>query len=104
MYQFQPLGSGSTGFSEAAEVMLPDTLFLEAAKEALDEAVLLRGLGRDELLTQAVIPAGDTKALALKDQAIVLAHYRSGTGGPQRAETRQAGLLEGAFSFLGPST
>jgi hypothetical protein len=52
------------GFSEATEVVLPDTLFLEAAKEVFNEAVLLGCIGRDELLAQAGIAAGGAKTPA----------------------------------------
>src|ERR1700691_5277196 len=55
---FDPLSNGGAGFGEAGEVMLPDTLFFEAAKEAFDEAVLFGRVGRDELLRQTVIAAG----------------------------------------------
>jgi hypothetical protein len=39
--------------------VLPDALFLETAKEAFDEAALLGCIGRDELLAQNVIAAGE---------------------------------------------
>ena len=68
---FNPLSNGDAGFGKAGEVMLPDTFFLETAKEAFDEAVLLRRIRRDEFLVQTVIAAGGTKTPALKNQAIV---------------------------------
>ena len=42
---FNPLSNGGAGFGEAGEVMLPNALFLKAAKEAFDEAVLFGGVG-----------------------------------------------------------
>ena len=42
---FDPVSNGSAGFGEAGEVMLPDALFFEAAKEAFDETVLLGCIG-----------------------------------------------------------
>jgi hypothetical protein len=56
---FNPLSNGGVG--EAGEVMLPDALFFEAAKEAFDEAVLFGRVGRDELLVKTVIAAGGAK-------------------------------------------
>jgi hypothetical protein len=38
---FDPLSNGRTGFSETSQIVLRNALFLEAAEEALDEAVLL---------------------------------------------------------------
>src|SRR5271165_440277 len=99
-----PLSNGGTRRGEGAEVMLPDTLLFETAEEAFDETVLFRGVGGDELLTQAVIAASGTKTPALKDQAIVATHHWGGTFRTQSAETSQAGLLEGTLGFLGTAT
>src|SRR5271157_748790 len=71
-----PASDGGARLSEIAEVVLPDALLFEAAKEALDEPILLRRIGRDELLAQAIVAAGGAKAPALKDQPIVAAHHR----------------------------
>jgi hypothetical protein len=38
---FDPLSNGGASFGEAAEVVQPDALLFETAKEALDEAILL---------------------------------------------------------------
>ena len=95
-----PLSNGSAGFGEVAEVVLPNTLLLETAKEALHEPVLLRRLGSHELLAQTVVVAGGAKAPALEDQAIVAAYQRRRTVGTQRTEPRQASLLERTFGFL----
>ena len=96
-----PLSNGGASFGEAAEVVLPDALLFETAKEAFDEAVLLGGIGRNELLAQPVIAAGGAKAPALEDESIIAAHHRGRTVGAQRAEARQAGLLERPLGFLG---
>jgi hypothetical protein len=100
---FNPLSNGGAGFGEADEVMLPDTLFLETAKEAFDEAVLLRRIRRDEFLVQTVIAAGGTKMPALKNQSIIRAHDRVGPGGrnvPKRA--RQASSSTRSASLARP--
>src|SRR5215813_2716972 len=44
------------GVLEADEVVLPDTFLLHAAEEPLDDPVLLRRVGGDELLGEPVIP------------------------------------------------
>jgi hypothetical protein len=54
---FDPVNNSGAGFAEAGEVMLPDTLLFEAAKEAFDEAVLFGGVGCDELLRQMACPS-----------------------------------------------
>src|SRR5580698_5472513 len=91
---FDPLSDGGASFGEAAEVVQPDALLLETTKEALDEAVLLWRVWRNELLTQPVIAAGGAKAPTLEDESIVTAYYRCRTFRAQSAEARETGLLE----------
>jgi hypothetical protein len=55
--------------------MLPDTLLFEAAKEAFDDAILLRRVWRDEFLLQPVVATGSAEPPALKDEAIVPAQH-----------------------------
>src|ERR1700722_10316554 len=98
---FDPVSNSGAGIGEAGEVMLPDALLFEAAKEAFDEAVLFRCIRRNEFLAQTVITARGAKTPALKNQSIVRAHHWRRTLGAQRAEARQAGLLERTFGFLG---
>src|SRR5262245_62575692 len=50
---------------EVLEDVLPDTLFLETAEEALDDPVLFRRVGRDELLAHAIVPTGRPEAPTL---------------------------------------
>ncbi len=75
--------------SKGLKLMLPDTLFFETAKEAFDDAVLLRRVRRDELLRHPIVPTGCAKAPALKDQPIVTVQDRRRSR-PQRPEPRQA--------------
>src|SRR5215469_16175015 len=98
---FNPLGNGGTGLGKAGEVVLPDTLLLQAAKEAFDDAVLFRGIRSNKLLAQAVITAGGAKAPALKNQPVITSHHWGRTVRPQCTEARQAGFLERALGFLG---
>src|SRR5271163_103436 len=96
-----PLSNGVARFGEGAEVVLPDAFFLETAKEAFDDAVLLRCIRCDERLSQTVIATGGTKASRLEDKTVVAAYHRRRTSGTQRAEPCQASLLEGPFGLLG---
>ena len=46
--------------------MLPDALFLGGLEEALDEAVLLGRIGRDELLSKPIVPAGSSETMGVE--------------------------------------
>src|SRR6516162_1986616 len=96
-----PMSNGSASFGEVAEVMLPDTLLFKAAKETLDDTVLLRRIRSNEFLAQPIVTTGGTKASALENQAIITTHHRGRAIGTQRTEPRQAGLLERPLGFLG---
>lgn len=87
---------------ERLELMLPHALLFETAKEPFDDAVLLRGIRRDELLLQAIIPTGLPKPPALEDQAVVAPHGRRQAHGPQGSKARQARGFHGAFGLLRP--
>lgn len=72
----QPDTHSVTGFGKAGEVLLPDALFLETAKEALDQTVLLGRGGREVLLAKPVECTGLTKAPTQEHQPVVAAQYR----------------------------
>jgi len=63
-------------------------------KKRLDHAVLLRGVGSDELLAQAVVAAGGAEAPRREHEPVVGPHDRGRALGPERAEAGKAGLLE----------
>jgi len=73
----EPGADDLPGLREALKLMLPDTLFFETAKEALDDPVLLGSVGRDEFLLQPIIAARAAEAPALKDQAASIARSAS---------------------------
>ena len=98
-----PLADRRARLDEALEVVLPDALLLELAEEALDHAVLLGRVGRDELLAQAVVAAGGAEAAGREDQAVVAPDDRRRALGPEGTEAGEAGLLEGALGFPGPA-
>src|SRR5262249_27889949 len=82
----------------------PDTLLFYAAEEPLDDPVLLRRVGSDELLGEPIVPARRPKPPALIDQAIVGADDRRGPRRAQRAESSQTGPLERPLGLLGPAS
>jgi hypothetical protein len=96
-----PCCDGALGFFEVVKVMEPGTLLFQAAEEALDQAVLLRGVRGDELLCQAVIAAGATEPAALKDEAVIAPEYRGGALGAEGPEAEDAGILQGALGLPG---
>jgi hypothetical protein len=98
---FKPLSNGSTGLGKALEIVLLDTLLFQAAKKALNDAVLFRRVGSNKLLAQAVVAAGSAKAPALKNESIFASHHWGRTVRPQCTETRQARFLERELGFLG---
>ena len=53
------------------EVLMPDSLHLQASKDMFDDAVLLRSVGCDELLSQPVVQTGLAELPTLQDQAVV---------------------------------
>jgi hypothetical protein len=78
-----PVSNGSASFGEVAEVVLPDTFLLEAAEKPLDDSILLRRIGSDELLAQPVVAAWGAKAPALKDQTLSLRTTRVAPSSPR---------------------
>ncbi len=95
-----PAGDRRLRMSEGAEDLDPDALLLEAAEEALDQAVLLRRVWRDEFLLQSVVAAGGAEAAALEDQSVIAANDRRRSRGAQRSEAGDARLLERSLCFL----
>jgi hypothetical protein len=63
------------------------------------DAILLGGIGYDELLLQSIISAGLPRVSTLKDQAIVAAQHR-GACESEHAEPCETGRLKGPFRFL----
>jgi hypothetical protein len=99
----EPSRDLTPGLREVPEDALPDALLLEAPEEALDNPVLRGSVGRDELLTEAVVRTGRPEAPTLVEQAVVRADHRGRAGGPEGTEPSQAGLLESTFGLLSAS-
>ena len=88
-----PATDRAAGLLEGLERVLPDALFFQASEEAFDHPILLGGVGRDDLLGEAVIATGRAEASALEDQAVVRTYDRCFAGRSQRPKPSQAGLL-----------
>src|SRR4029434_8012531 len=84
-----PRAQLSPGVLEADEAVLPDALLFQAAEEALDHPVLLRRVGRDELLREPIVTTRRPKAPALIDQPVVGADHRGGSRRPSARDTAQ---------------
>jgi hypothetical protein len=64
------------------------------------DPVLLRRVGRDELLAQAIVSASSSEAPALEDEPVVGTDDRSTPCRPQRSEPADTGSLQGPLSLL----
>jgi len=101
--EVDPPTDGAPCVVEAAKVVLPRALFFEAFEEALDQAILLGGVGSDELLGQPVVSTGGPEASALENQPVVGADHGRFPRRPQGPEAPQTGFLQGALRFFGPT-
>jgi hypothetical protein len=99
-----PLSDRSLRLSEVVKAMLPDTLLLQTAEESLDDPVLLRRIGRDELLRQPIVPTSSPESPALEDQPVVASHDRRAARRSERAEASDTRLLDRSFGLLRSTT
>lgn len=76
-----PGGNGLLGLVEGLEVVEPGALFLQAAEETLDHAVLLGRVRGDELLAQLVVTTSGAEAAGLEDEPVVAAQDGRGALG-----------------------
>ena len=69
--EVDPVAQRSACMLQAFEAMAMNALLLESSDDTLDHAVLLRAMGRDELLLQP-IPANQSRVIPTReDKAIV---------------------------------
>lgn len=87
---------------ESLKHVLPDTLFFETPKEPLDDPILRRRIGGDELLLESIIPTGLPKSPTLEVQPIVTAQNRCAHG-TERAKSLQTGGFERSLDLLRPT-
>ena len=85
-----PLCDSRLGLKEAAKIVLPSAFLLEAAKEPFDDPVLLGRVRFNELLTQAVIPAGCTESTTLENKPVVASDYRCASCWPKGTKSSDA--------------
>ena len=85
----------------AFEAVAMYALLLQRADEALDHAVLLRAVGRDELLLQPVAADNGCDVVAGEDQAVVGAQQELLFDPAQGGESRDQRMLEGGACCRG---
>lgn len=90
-----PLRDDSTCLGKDCETLKPDTFLLQAAEESFNHPVLLRTVGRDELLLQAILPASRPETLGTEDQAIVRVKHRAVASYSKSTEPVDASGLQG---------
>src|SRR5680860_376756 len=98
-----PVADLPAGMLEVLEHVLPNALLLQGTKEALDDAVLLQGVGSDELLGKSIVSHGDPETAALEDKAVVTPHDGSLSLRADGAEVVKAGRFQRPFGFFGPA-
>jgi hypothetical protein len=96
-----PVTDDSIGMLQGLKPLTMNTLLFQGSDHTLDHPVLLRAVGRDELLLQAIAPDQGCEATASEDQAIIRAKREGLLHSPQSAEPRNQGLLKGRFSRSG---
>lgn len=96
-----PVPDGARGVLDAVEALAVDALLLQRPDNALDHAVLLRAVRRDELLLQPV--AADQRRIAARceDQAVVGSQQELPRHLPERAEPADQGMLQRACCRAG---
>ena len=75
----QPSSNALSRVLKTRKVGLPNTFFLETAKEPFNKATLLRRIRRDKFLLESVISTSSSEPSTLKDQPIVTAKHGSGS-------------------------
>ena len=90
-----------SGVFDGGEAVAPAKLFLEGLDEALAEAVLLRGVGGDVFLLEAIVLDDGAVLARAEDQAVVVAQKHACRSTAQGAEAREEGFLESTLSSFG---
>jgi len=94
---------GETGVFDGLEAPRPAELLLEGFDEALAKTVLLRRVGCDVFLRQAVVLDHGPVLARPEDQAVVVPRDHAGRGVAQRAEAVEQRFLQGSLRGLGPA-
>src|SRR5680860_1826882 len=96
-----PVPDLSPGVVEILKQMLSHALLLQAPEEAFDHAVLLRGIGGDELLAEMVVPESRPEPATLEDESVVTPRNGGVPLGTQGAEAGDTGFFQSPLRFLG---
>ena len=99
-----PLTDRVPCFLKTGEIVLPNALFLQAPKEALNDTVLFRCIRCDKFLFKMIVPACFTEMPALENQAVIAANNGHGLVWMQCTKTFDAGVFKGSLCFSGTSS
>lgn len=99
-----PGADPTSGLVDGGKVVLPSAFFFERPKESLDNTILLRSVGRDELLRKPIEPSRLAKPSALKDETVVASDGRSLSHWSDCPKTIDTGRFKGSFSFIGSAS
>lgn len=94
---------GETGVFDGLEAPRPAELLLEGFDEALAKAVLLRRVGRDVFLCQAVVLDHCPVLARSEDQAVVVLQEHAVRRIAQRAKALEQCFLQSPLRGLGPA-
>ena len=92
--ELDPVANDTAGMLQSLEAVAVDALLLQRPDHPLQQAVLLRGVGRDEFLLQAIAFDQRRVTAAGEDQAFVRAQQEGLLHASQAAETGDQGLLQ----------
>lgn len=96
-----PVADGTRGVLDAVEALAMNTLLFQGPDHTLNHAVLLRAVGRDELLLQTVAFHQGCVFSTRKDQAIVRPQKELPRDPAKRAKSGNQSVLQGAGSRRG---
>ena len=103
--ELDSVANDTAGMLQSLEAVAVDALLLQPANHPLHQAVLLRGVGRDEVLLQPIAFDQRRVTAAGEDQAVVRAQQEGLLHASQAAETGDQGLLQrrlGGARFAAP--
>lgn len=92
--ELDPVADCSGRVREAFEALPVDALFLQRSDQALHHTVLLRRMGRDELLTQAIAFDQGRVLPRREDEAVVAAKQERFIDFAQCAKACNQGVLQ----------
>ena len=96
-----PIADGTRGVLDAVEALAMDALLFQGPDYTLDHAVLLRAVGRDELLPQTVAFHQGRLFSTREDQAIVRPQKELLRDLAERAKSGNQSMLQGAGGCRG---